>query len=258
MSLQRFAVSNARRYAPRLEAKVTAAPFPRAVSPKRREAEHREVAGAAEIPAGEARQVKDRVAIEAGRLLDDVRAALDSDLRTATNAAARLAALLASRSSDDTRSGPARGGLAPWQKRKIQSYVAERLGDPLHVEELARLVSLSTNHFSRAFKESFGVPPHAFIIKARVERAGDLLLTTTERIAEIALSCGFADQAHLCHCFRRAVGMSPAAWRRHATAPARTHTPTRDRSGGRGSFVSIVHHAAEKPDECEERRALNS
>jgi AraC-like DNA-binding protein len=216
MSLQHFAASNADRYGQRFEA---AAKPPRA---------------------------QDRVAIEAGRLLDDVRAALDSDLKTATNAAARLAALLASRSSTDTRPGPARGGLAPWQKRKVQSYMMERLGEPLHVEELARRVSLSTNHFSRAFKESFGVPPHAFIIRARVERAGELLLTTSERIAEIALSCGFADQAHLCHCFRRAVGMSPAAWRRHATASARTQVTIADCSGGRSPLVSLAHRRSGK------------
>jgi transcriptional regulator GlxA family with amidase domain len=178
-------------------------------------------------------------------LLDDVRAALESDLATATDAAARLAALLANRVPDDTGSRPARGGLAPWQKRKVLKCIEEQLDRALPVDVLAKLVSLSTNHFSRAFKESFGEPPHAFIIRARVERAGEMMLTTSERIAEIALSCGFADQAHLCHCFRRAIGMSPAAWRRHATAPARARLPLSMASGG-GPLVSVAHHAAEK------------
>jgi transcriptional regulator GlxA family with amidase domain len=178
-------------------------------------------------------------------LLDDVRAALESDLATATDAAARLAALLANRSPEAAHARPARGGLAPWQKRKVLKCIEEQLERSLPVDVLAKLVSLSTNHFSRAFKESFGEPPHAFIIKARVERAGEMMLATNERIAEIALSCGFADQAHLCHCFRRAVGMSPAAWRRHATAPAKARLPIPMASGG-GPLASIAHHAAEK------------
>jgi len=192
MSLHHFATSNA---LPDAESPATA--FPRIASPLR---------------------PRDRVSVEVGKLLDDVRQALKNDLATARDAATRLAALLTSRSRDEARPSLVRGGLAPWQKRNIQKHIEEHLDRALPVEELAKLVSLSTNHFSRAFKESFGDPPHAYIIKARVERAGEMMLTTSERIAEIALSCGFADQAHLCHCFRRAVGMSPAAWRRHATA----------------------------------------
>jgi len=168
------------------------------------------------LPAtSEKARIQNRFVVEAGKLLDDVKCALESDIAIATTTAARLADLLA---KCEVPPGPARGGLAPWQKRRVVKFIEEQLGEPLPVGELARLVSLSTNHFSRAFKESFGGPPHAFIVRARIERAGEMMLTTSERIAEIALSCGFADQAHLCHCFRRATGMSPAAWRRKHAA----------------------------------------
>jgi AraC-like DNA-binding protein len=164
--------------------------------------------------------VQDYVAIEVGRLLDDVRKTLESDFAAATRTAARLAAFLASKCSDGARPCPARGGLAPWQKRKIQQAIEDGLEDALPVESLARLVSLSSSYFCRAFKESFGGPPHAYIIKRRVERAKTLMLTTSESLSQIAFACGLVDQAHFCRCFRQVTGVTPGAWRRsHADDP---------------------------------------
>jgi AraC-like DNA-binding protein len=78
---------------------------------------------------------------------------------------------------------------------------------------------LSTGHFARAFRQTFGVSPHTFIIEQRVNAAKRLILETGAPLAEIALSCGMADQSHLTRHFTRKVGMSPAAWRRHQSAP---------------------------------------
>jgi AraC-like DNA-binding protein len=66
----------------------------------------------------------------------------------------------------------------------------------------------------RAFKESFGCAPHAFLIRRRMERAQGLMLTTDEALGQIALACGLADQSHLTRLFQKWVGESPAAWRR--------------------------------------------
>ena len=63
------------------------------------------------------------------------------------------------------------GGLAPWQVRRLKTHMEENLGDTIYCEDLARLVRLSVSHFMRAFKESFGCAPHAFLIRRRVERA---------------------------------------------------------------------------------------
>ncbi len=162
--------------------------------------------------------LEDHMAIEVGRLLEEVRWALKCDLSAATTSAERLAAFLASKFPLDVPATPARGGLAPWQRRKVQNLIETGLEGPLPVEELAKVASLSPSYFCRAFKESFGEPPHAFVMKARVERARILMLTTSEKLSQIALACGLADQAHLCRCFRRVTGATPAAWRRiHAT-----------------------------------------
>ena len=168
----------------------------------------------------------DLVTMEVDRLLEDVRRSLGCDMGAATRAAGRLAALLESRLPQDVRAassglaprGLAPRGLAPWQKRKVHSYIEDRLGEALRVSELAKLVSLSTTHFFRAFKESFGEPPHAYITRMKIARVRTMMLTTTESLAQIALAGGFSDQAHLCKCFRQLTGTTPGAWRRsHAT-----------------------------------------
>jgi AraC family transcriptional regulator len=173
-------------------------------------------------------------AIEAGRVLEDVRAALGHDLGAAIRAAAHLTALLRSDHSEAPAACPTHGGLAPWQKRKIRDYIGRHLDGPIHVEDLAKLASLSAGHFSRAFKESFGVTPHAYIMRMRLERAQELMLATPESLSQIALACGHSDQAHFSRRFRQQMGETPNAWRRRhaigdwAAAKRGTEAPARD------------------------------
>jgi AraC family transcriptional regulator len=112
-----------------------------------------------------------------------------------------------------------RGGLAPWQVCKVLTHIEAHLGAPITTAELANLVRLSRYYFSRAFRRSFNDSPHAYLMRRRVERAQGLMLTTTTPLAQIAVSCGLADQAHLTRLFRRYAGESPGTWRRaRATA----------------------------------------
>jgi AraC family transcriptional regulator len=165
-------------------------------------------------------RLEDHAAVEVGRLLEDVRWALNCDLSAARTSAAHLAAFLANKLSRDVHITPARGGLAPWQKRKVRNHIENGLEGQLPVEDLAKLVSLSPSHFCRVFKESFGESPHSYVTRLRVERARTLMLTTSESLSQIALACGLADQAHLCRCFRRVTGTTPGFWRRsRATGP---------------------------------------
>jgi AraC family transcriptional regulator len=174
------------------------------------------------------------LAIEAGKLLEDVRTALENDLGVAHRAAAHLAALLRKNLAGMPRASAACGGLAPWQKRKVGEYIERHLEAPIHVEDLAKLVSLSTSHFCRAFRESFGQAPHSYIMRRRLERAQELMLATPEPLSQIAITSGHTDQAHLIRRFRQHMGETPNAWRRrhekgHRAAPHRaTDLPVRD------------------------------
>jgi AraC family transcriptional regulator len=107
-----------------------------------------------------------------------------------------------------------RGGLAPWQVRSVTTYIDANLSGSLSCEALARLARLSVSYFARAFKCTFGYSPHVFLMRRRMERAQGLMLKSDAPLAQIALDCGFADQAHLSRLFLRFTGERPASWRR--------------------------------------------
>jgi AraC-like DNA-binding protein len=107
-----------------------------------------------------------------------------------------------------------RGGLAPWQVRRIAAHIDGNLNSTITVHFLAKLARLSHCHFSRAFKASFGSPPHQYVMLRRTELAQAMILQTESSLSQIALDCGLADQAHLTRLFRRIVGITPRAWQR--------------------------------------------
>jgi AraC family transcriptional regulator len=122
--------------------------------------------------------------------------------------------------ADSQRARPVRGGLAPWQVRRVKTHIEANLDATIGVKALAELVKLSSFHFCRAFRDSFGDSPHGYVMRRRVERAQGLMLTTNASLGQIAADCGLADQAHFNKLFRRFVGESPGMWRRaRATAP---------------------------------------
>lgn len=151
-------------------------------------------------------------AAEAAQILDEVRRAMTQDRESAHAAALRLVTFL---TSPTTTEPPAvRGGLAPWQKRKIERYMNEHLERQVRLDELAEQALLSVSHFCRAFKESFGDTPHGHIVRQKLKRAQELMLTTNNSLSQIALACGLADQAHLSKIFRRELDQTPNTWRR--------------------------------------------
>jgi|AraplaMF_Cvi_mMS_1032046.scaffolds.fasta_scaffold03928_3 AraC-like DNA-binding protein len=152
-------------------------------------------------------------------LLEDVRRGLDRNPEAARAAAVRLVTLLTL--SAATRGKGSRGGLAPWQKRRVDRYLRRSLHRPLRIEELAEQAALSASHFARAFKDSFGATPQRYITGLRLERAQQLMLGTRDPLSQIALACGLASQAHLSKLFRRWLGETPSAWRRrHQPRPS--------------------------------------
>src|SRR3979411_2396741 len=81
------------------------------------------------------------------------------------------------RINDDGRfRGPvSRGGLAPWQRKRVAAYIEEHVADDIPLATLAELARLSRYHFSRSFKHSFGMPPHRYHANRRIKRAKHLL-----------------------------------------------------------------------------------
>src|ERR1700733_1959426 len=136
-----------------------------------------------------------------------------------------------------SQDGPdGRGRLLPWQARKVRDYIDSHMARPVLIADLCALVHRSEAHFSRSFKRTFGESPHSFLVRRRVELAAQYMLTTDASLSDIALQCGFTDQAHLSKHFRQAAGQTPAAWRRaqqhgeYETPPVE-RAPTTSRNG---------------------------
>jgi AraC family transcriptional regulator len=126
-----------------------------------------------------------------------------------------LAHDLARGGSDKARAErPFRGGLAGWQQRAVASYIEEHVTDPIPLAALAQLARLSPYHFSRAFKQTFGTPPHRFHTQRRIERAKSLLADPGASVTSIGMALGFCETSAFSTAFRRVTGMSPMRFRR--------------------------------------------
>jgi AraC-like DNA-binding protein len=152
-------------------------------------------------------------------ILDDIRRTVLRDPDDAAAATSRLVSLL---SLPSLQPADAHGGLAPWQKRKIDRFLKEHIAEPLRIERLAGQLSLSASYFHHAFKETFGVSPHVYITRLRLALVRTMMLATAEPLSQIAFACGFADQSHLCKIFRRELGEPPSIWRRRNVREKRT------------------------------------
>jgi AraC family transcriptional regulator len=108
----------------------------------------------------------------------------------------------------------ARGGLAAWQQRTVVAYVEEHLDEPISLATLAQLVGLSPHYFCRAFKQSFGTPPHRFHTSRRIERAKILLAKPAPSVTDIGFTVGFSQTSSFTAAFRKATGTTPTAYHR--------------------------------------------
>lgn len=109
---------------------------------------------------------------------------------------------------------PIRGGLAGWQRRIVAQYIDENLAQPISLATLADLARLSPFHFSRAFKQSFGLPPHGYHTNRRIEEAKALLAMPARSVTEIALDVGFSETSSFSAAFRKLTKQTPTEYRR--------------------------------------------
>ena len=79
---------------------------------------------------------------------------------------------------------------------------------------MAELAQLSPYHFSRAFKQTFGVPPHQYLTSRRIERAKSLLAQRKLSVTEIGLDVGFSETSSFTSAFRKVTGETPTDYRR--------------------------------------------
>lgn len=108
--------------------------------------------------------------------------------------------------------------LSPPRLRRVLEFIEANLQESIGLDDLAHTAGLSANHFLRVFKLATGQTPYHFLRARRLERARQLLVDNAMPLAELALECGFANQAHFTAAFSREVGISPGRYRRAVRA----------------------------------------
>jgi AraC family transcriptional regulator len=108
-----------------------------------------------------------------------------------------------------------RGGLPMWQQKRVAEFIEEHLAEDISLAALAELVHLSLYHFARAFKQSFGVPPHRYHMARRMDRARSLLQRPSLSVTQIGIQIGLREASSFTRAFRKFTGLTPTDYRRH-------------------------------------------
>ncbi len=95
--------------------------------------------------------------------------------------------------------------------KRAQEYMQQHCTKNVSLRALATEVGLSPYHLVRSFRKFCGIPPHVYLMQARVERAQALLRTGTP-LAEVAILTGFVDQSHFTRHFKRYSGVTPGRY----------------------------------------------
>jgi AraC family transcriptional regulator len=144
---------------------------------------------------------------------------LSASIKTSTDelhASSLMLALLAETSQyQRTLSSPAlsREPLTKIQRDQLARYIEDNLGETITLQALAQLTELSIFHFSRVFKQYFGLPPYQYVLLRRLERAHQLVINSSLTLTEISAQCGFSAPAQFSTYFRRHYGQPPSSLR---------------------------------------------
>lgn len=92
-------------------------------------------------------------------------------------------------------------------------YIDAHYDQPIRLEELARLVSLSPYHFLRSFHAQVGMPPHAYLENCRIA-AAQRLIALGQPLASISAGLGFSSQSHFTRRFKQTLGVTPGQYAR--------------------------------------------
>ncbi|MBA4045689.1 MAG: hypothetical protein C0510_00095 [Erythrobacter sp.] len=104
--------------------------------------------------------------------------------------------------------------LVPSKLKRVTAFIEANLDKRIGLADLAHAAGLSPNHFLRVFKRATGDTPYQYLRARRLQRACELLSRSSLPLAELALDCGFANQAHFTAAFTRQFGVPPGRYRR--------------------------------------------
>ncbi|WP_238310468.1 helix-turn-helix domain-containing protein [Methylobacterium organophilum] len=103
---------------------------------------------------------------------------------------------------------------------ELRALIGAHLTQPLGLPQLADAAGMSVGHLVRAFKASFGLTPHQYILRERVYRARDLIEAGAPSLRAVASQAGFTDASQMAKTFRRVLGVTPREVARAARVSA--------------------------------------
>jgi AraC family transcriptional regulator len=98
--------------------------------------------------------------------------------------------------------------------KQVLDYIAVNYSNNILLEDMAAQAGLSPSHFSRLFKQIIGQSPYQFLMSYRVEQAKKMLDNPICLMADVAIGCGFSDQAHFSRVFKKIAGLTPKQYRK--------------------------------------------
>ncbi len=119
---------------------------------------------------------------------------------------------------------PARAERRPQAVRRARDYLHAHFVANISLSELASVAGLSPHRLNRVFRQTLGLPPHAYQTQLRVARAKSLILQRGP-LAQVATQCGFYDQSHLNAHFKRLVSVTPGRYLPQSDARRRQERP---------------------------------
>lgn len=144
--------------------------------------------------------------------------ALGSDVVFESLARVFLVKLLGKYGKRHAVEAEADGGLSAKRYSRVLEHISANFADTVTLEDLADVAGLSPSHFSRQFKRTIGQSPMQYVSAYRVEQAKKGLAEPDRPLIDIALGCGFADQAHFSRVFKQFQQETPKAYRKRTRA----------------------------------------
>lgn len=96
---------------------------------------------------------------------------------------------------------------------RVRDYLDSHFSENISMKQLADLVNLSPFYLARLFQKAVGLPPHAYQVQRRIQKAKELIRHGV-KLSEVAFDCGFTDQSHLSRHFKKSLGLAPGAYQR--------------------------------------------
>jgi AraC family transcriptional regulator len=103
--------------------------------------------------------------------------------------------------------------FSAYRLHKVINAVQAKPEADMSLEEMAAIAGITPSHFCRVFKKATGITPHQYVLKARLDRAQQMLVQSELSLAQVAEAMGFASQSHFSRAFRSYAGTSPREYR---------------------------------------------